>query len=54
MQKLLENVQDKIAEIERNYFHNDKEILNKIREDFEAYSKENMMGKKKLLEYYGL
>ena len=31
-----------------------KEKLSRIREDFESYSKENKMSRKKLLEYFGM
>jgi hypothetical protein len=41
-----------VIELEEKVFS--KEKLSRIREDFESYSKENKMSRKKLLEYFGM
>ncbi len=51
-QENFENIQDEIEKLETTFFPG--EMAERIREDFEMYSKENKMGKKKLLEYFGL
>ncbi|KAM3142226.1 hypothetical protein pb186bvf_005635 [Paramecium bursaria] len=48
----VENIQKEIIHLEESVFS--KEKLQRIREDFEAYSKENKMSRKKLLEYFGM
>lgn len=48
----MENIQKEIIHLEESVFS--KEKLQRIREDFEAYSKENKMSRKKLLEYFGM
>ena len=40
--------------MEKKYFKDNQEEFNAIKKDFESYSKENKMAKRKLLEYFGL
>ncbi|CAD8094551.1 unnamed protein product [Paramecium sonneborni] len=48
----VENIQKEIIHLEETVFS--KEKLQRVREDFESYSKENKMSRKKLLEYFGM
>lgn len=47
----VENIQKEILKLEEDF---SREKLQRIREDFEAYSKENKMSRKRLLEYFGM
>jgi hypothetical protein len=46
-----DKIHEEIDKLEKQF---GSESAAKIREDFEIYSKENKMGRKKLLEYFGL
>lgn len=46
--------QREIEKLEKKYFFSSPEEFQSIKKDFEAYSKENKMAKRKLLDYFGL
>jgi len=46
------NMISEIQHLEEKYFPDEK--ADKIKEDFENFSRANIMSKKKLLEYYGM
>jgi UDP:flavonoid glycosyltransferase YjiC (YdhE family) len=52
MKLKIENIQAEIIRLEEQIYS--KNRLNRIRDDFESYSKENKISRKKLLEYLGM